>query len=190
MNPHIIDLPKIIDPRGNLTFMENPRNIPFVIERVFWTYDVPGGEKRGGHAYKLQQEIIIALSGSFDVIITHIDGEEQKFQLNRSYYGLYLPPLTWRRMENFSTLWGYTCQVFNLMNWIISGISINLKRLLKMKNSTVYDCTLIQLSKNHQVSGNITSVNGGREVPFNINRIYYLFTHRPPENNNYLFACC
>ena len=103
MNPHIIDLPKIIDPRGNLTFMENPRNIPFVIERVFWTYDVPGGEKRGGHAYKLQQEIIIALSGSFDVIITHIDGEEQKFQLNRSYYGLYLPPLTWRRMENFST---------------------------------------------------------------------------------------
>ena len=103
MNPHIIDLPKIIDPRGNLTFMENPRNIPFVIERVFWTYDVPGGEKRGGHAYKLQQEIIIALSGSFDVIITHTDGEEQKFQLNRSYYGLYLPPLTWRRMENFST---------------------------------------------------------------------------------------
>ena len=103
MNPHIIDLPKIIDPRGNLTFMENPRNIPFVIERVFWTYDVPGGEKRGGHAYKLQQEIIIALSGSFDVIITNTDGEEQKFQLNRSYYGLYLPPLTWRRMENFST---------------------------------------------------------------------------------------
>ena len=103
MNPHIIDLPKIIDPRGNLTFMENPRNIPFVIERVFWTYDVPGGEKRGGHAYKLQHEIIIALSGSFDVIITHTDGEEQKFQLNRSYYGLYLPPLTWRRMENFST---------------------------------------------------------------------------------------
>lgn len=103
MDPYIIDLPKIIDPRGNLTFIENPRNIPFAIQRVFWTYDVPGGEKRGGHAYKLQQEIIIALSGSFDVIITNTDGEEQKFQLNRSYYGLYLPPLTWRRMENFST---------------------------------------------------------------------------------------
>ena len=103
MKPHLIDLPKILDPRGNLTFMENPRNIPFIIERVFWTYDVPGGEKRGCHAYKLQQEIIIALSGSFDVIITNTDGEEQKFQLNRSYYGLYLPPLTWRRMENFST---------------------------------------------------------------------------------------
>ena len=103
MNPYIIDLPKILDPRGNLTFIENPRNIPFAIARVFWTYDVPGGEKRGGHAYKTQQEIIIALSGSFDVIITNTDGTEDKFQLNRSYYGLYLPPLTWRRMENFST---------------------------------------------------------------------------------------
>ena len=103
MNPYLIDLPKILDPRGNLTFIENPRNIPFAIARVFWTYDVPGGEKRGGHAYKTQQEIIIALSGSFDVIITNTDGTEDKFQLNRSYYGLYLPPLTWRRMENFST---------------------------------------------------------------------------------------
>ena len=103
MYPHLIDLPKILDPRGNLTFIENPRNIPFEIARVFWTYDVPGGEKRGGHAYKSQQEIIIALSGSFDVIITNTDGTEKKFNLNRSYYGLYLPPLTWRRMENFST---------------------------------------------------------------------------------------
>lgn len=98
-----IDFPKIVDPRGNLTFLQNPHQIPFEIQRVFWTYDVPGGEQRGGHAYKQQEEIIIALSGSFDVVITHQDGSKETFQLNRSYYGLYLPPLTWRHMENFST---------------------------------------------------------------------------------------
>lgn len=103
MNPHIIQLPKISDPRGNLTFLEDSLHIPFDIKRVFWTYDVPGGEIRGGHAYKKQEEVIIALSGSFDVIITNKDGSQEKFALNRSYYGLYIPPLTWRHMENFST---------------------------------------------------------------------------------------
>jgi len=99
----IIQLPKIQDPRGNLTFLQNPNQIPFEIKRTFWTYDVPGGEIRGGHAYKSQVEIIIALGGSFDVVVTNIDGVIEKFSLNRSYYGLYLPPLTWRYMENFST---------------------------------------------------------------------------------------
>jgi hypothetical protein len=99
----IIDFPKILDPRGNLTFTQFPGQVPFVIERVFWTYDVPGGETRGGHAYHTQEEIIIALSGSFDVVITAADGSIQRFPLNRSYYGLYLPPLTWRHIENFST---------------------------------------------------------------------------------------
>lgn len=99
----IINFPKIEDPRGNLTFLQYPNQLPFEIQRVFWTYDVPGGEQRGGHAYKQQEEIIIALSGSFDVVITHPDGTKETFQLNRSYYGLYLPPLTWRHMENFST---------------------------------------------------------------------------------------
>lgn len=103
MKAHIIEFPKILDPRGNLTFLQNPQHIPFEIERVFWTYDVPGGEKRGGHAYKEQKEIIIALSGSFDVIITNLDGTTDKFSLNRSYYGLYLPAMTWRHIENFST---------------------------------------------------------------------------------------
>lgn len=103
MDASIIHFPKIADPRGNLTFLQNPDQLPFKIERVFWTYDVPGGEIRGAHAYKQQQEIIIALSGSFDIIITMPDGKAQKFSLNRSYYGLYLPPLTWRQMENFST---------------------------------------------------------------------------------------
>lgn len=98
-----IDFPKILDPRGNLTFLQHSQQIPFEIKRVFWTYDVPGGEYRGGHAYKEQEEVIIALSGSFDVVITQLDGSEQRVQLNRSYYGLYIPPLTWRHMENFST---------------------------------------------------------------------------------------
>lgn len=103
MNTVLIDFPKITDPRGNLTFQQYPQQIPFDILRVFWTYDVPGGETRGGHAYKSQEEIIIALSGSFDVVVTMPDKSVKKFQLNRSYYGLYLPPLTWRHMENFST---------------------------------------------------------------------------------------
>ena len=103
MNYKIITFPKITDPRGNLTFLQEPNQIPFKIQRVFWTYDVPGGEIRGAHAYKKQEEIIIALSGSFEVILTNTDGKIEKIFLNRSYYGLYLPPNTWRHIENFST---------------------------------------------------------------------------------------
>jgi hypothetical protein len=99
----ILNFPKICDPRGNLTFLQYPDQIPFEIKRVFWTYDVPGGESRGGHAYKTQEEIIIALSGSFDIVITSKDGKKEKISLNRSYYGLYIPPYTWRNIENFST---------------------------------------------------------------------------------------
>jgi len=98
-----IQFPKILDPRGNLTFLQNTDQIPFEIKRVFWTYDVPGGEIRGAHAYRQQEEIIVALSGSFDVIVTDKKGEEKKFYLNRSYYGLYIPAQTWRHTENFST---------------------------------------------------------------------------------------
>ncbi len=103
MEVRILTFPKITDPRGNLTFLQNPEQIPFPISRVFWTYDVPGGEIRGAHAYRVQEEIIIALSGSFDVVVTDASGTEKSYSLNRSYYGLYLPALTWRRMENFST---------------------------------------------------------------------------------------
>lgn len=102
MKPRIIELPKIQDPRGNLSFLEHSNQLPFVIKRTYWIYDVPGGEIRGSHAFKQQQEFIIALSGSFDVILN--DGfEETKFSLNRSYYGLYIPKEYWRRLENFST---------------------------------------------------------------------------------------
>ncbi len=98
-----IDFPKIIDSRGNLTFLQNSSQIPFEIKRAFWTYDVPGGETRGGHAYYKQDEIIIALSGSFDVVITNCDGTKSKYSLNRSYFGLYIPAMNWRHIENFST---------------------------------------------------------------------------------------
>ena len=101
--PQLIELPKIHDLRGNLTFIQHPDHLPFEIKRVFWIYDVPGGEKRGGHASKKQHEVIISLSGSFDVIITLPNGTLKCFTLNRSYFGLYIPPLHWRHMENFST---------------------------------------------------------------------------------------
>lgn len=102
MKTRIIDLPKIIDPRGNLSFFQAPQQLPFKIVRTYWIYDVPGGETRGGHAFKEQQEFIVALSGSFDVVL-HDGKEEQRFHLNRSYYGLYVPKMIWRSMENFST---------------------------------------------------------------------------------------
>lgn len=101
--PYLINLPKIEDPRGNLTFLQYPDQLPFEIQRVFWTYDVPGGESRGGHAYYKQQELIIALSGSFDVVITDENSGKEVFHLNRSYYGLLVPAMTWRHIENFST---------------------------------------------------------------------------------------
>ena len=99
---YIINLPKILDTRGNLSFLEENNHIPFLIKRVYWIYDVPGGEKRGGHAFYNNSEFIIALSGSFDVIVD--DGKHRrKYHLNRSYFGLYVPKMMWREIENFST---------------------------------------------------------------------------------------
>ena len=99
---NLVNLPKILDKRGNLSFIEEFRNIPFKIARVYWIYDVPGGEVRGGHAYRENEEFIVALSGSFDVVLD--DGKKKKiFSLNRSYYGLYVPKGLWREMNNFST---------------------------------------------------------------------------------------
>ncbi|QPH38345.1 sugar 3,4-ketoisomerase [Pedobacter endophyticus] len=98
----IVKLPKILDDRGNLSFLEEYKHVPFEIKRTYWIYDVPGGESRGGHSYRINEELIIALSGSFDVILT--DGYEVKrVSLNRSYFGLYVPNGIWRHMENFST---------------------------------------------------------------------------------------
>lgn len=98
----IIELPRFLDARGNLSFAEQNNHIPFEIKRTYWIYDVPGGEARGGHAFRQNQEVVIAISGSFDVVVD--DGQQKKtFTLNRSYYGLYVPAGLWRAMVNFST---------------------------------------------------------------------------------------
>jgi dTDP-4-dehydrorhamnose 3,5-epimerase-like enzyme len=98
----LIDLPRVNDPRGNLTFIEGGRHVPFDVKRIFYLYDVPGGAMRAGHALKRCHQFIVATSGSFDVVLD--DGSERKrFQLNRSYYGLYVPPLVWREIDNFSS---------------------------------------------------------------------------------------
>jgi hypothetical protein len=102
-DPKIINLPKILDPRGNLSFFENLNQIPFQIKRTYLIYDVPGGEIRGGHAFRKQEEFVVALSGSFDVVIKNSNNSTTTFHLNRSYLGLYLPKMLWRHMENFST---------------------------------------------------------------------------------------
>jgi hypothetical protein len=102
MKIQLISLPKILDARGNLSFVEAQNHVPFAIKRVYWIYDVPGGETRGGHAFKENHELIIALSGSFDLVL-HDGQTETKYSLNRSYYGLYVPSMIWRSMENFST---------------------------------------------------------------------------------------
>jgi dTDP-4-dehydrorhamnose 3,5-epimerase-like enzyme len=115
MDSAIILLPKFEDPRGNLSIIEEENHIPFKIKRTYWIYDVPGGEIRGGHAFREQQELIVALSGSFDVVVN--DGiDEQRYQLNRSYYGLYIPAGLWRHMENFST---------NAVAFVLSSTSFN-----------------------------------------------------------------
>jgi hypothetical protein len=104
----MIELPKIADPRGNLTFIEANRHVPFAIKRVFYLYDVPGGADRGGHALKRCHQFLIAMSGSFDVVVYN-GKEKTRYHLNRSYYGLHLPPMLWREMDNFSS--GSVCLV-------------------------------------------------------------------------------
>lgn len=104
----LIELPKVHDPRGNLTFIESSRHVPFDIARVYYLYDVPGGAERGGHGHRALEQLIVAMSGSFDVVLN--DGrEEKRFHLNRSYFGLYVCPMIWRELDNFSS--GAVCMV-------------------------------------------------------------------------------
>lgn len=192
----IVNLPKINDPRGNLTFIEGFRHIPFDIERVFWIYDVPGGEVRGGHAYKTNQEFIIAISGSFDLILN--DGiNEFVYSLNRSYMGVYVPSGTWRQMVNFSTNslaliiasthfsekdYIRNINDFYKINFNYKGIYSILKNEKKgytnktLKSTfTIIDCLLLNLSKIQDRSGNITVLESGLNIFFSIERVFYLY---------------
>jgi dTDP-4-dehydrorhamnose 3,5-epimerase-like enzyme len=129
--PKIIDLPKFPDARGNLSFVEQKIHIPFIIRRTYWLYDVPGGECRGGHAYKENEEFIVALSGSFDVILD--DGKEKKtYTLNRSYYGLYVPKGLWREMNNFST--NSLAMILSSTDYDANDYVRNYDEFIKLKN--------------------------------------------------------
>ena len=190
----IINLPKIYDPRGNLTFIEGGVHIPFEIKRAYWIYDVPGGESRGGHAFKKQQEFIVALSGSFDIVI-HDGMKEERVHLNRSYNGLFVPNGVWRSMDNFST--NSVAMVLASTNYDEADyirdfegykstdsesddeeqikVPINAENCFNFATTKVSDCKIVDLDINHRVRGNITVAEGIKNLPFNINRVYYLY---------------
>lgn len=199
----IIGLPKILDSRGNLSIIEEQNQIPFRIARCYWIYDVPGGEVRGGHAYRDNQEFIVALSGSFDVVLDKGGGQEV-FSLNRSYYGLYVPKGYWRQMKNFST---------NSVALILASIPYSPDDYIRdydlfirmrqegvwkpdafkvpsaespllstvspadasYRRSTVFDASLIQLPRIGSRSGNITPIEGEGNLPFDIRRVFYSY---------------
>lgn len=194
----IINLPKIADRRGNLSIIEQFKQIPFEIKRTYWIYDVPGGCDRGGHAYKENQEFIVALSGAFDVELD--DGKEKKtYSLNRSYSGLFVPKGMWRKMTNFSTnslalvlssteydVNDYIMDYEEFILWS-KGKNIstkpaeyapmnNVKTMFYVKEGiSVFDCSLCQLNKFHDKEGNLTVVSENVHVPFNINRVFYSY---------------
>lgn len=194
----ILNLPKIADPRGNLSIIEQIKQIPFEIKRTYWIYDVPGGCDRGGHAYKENQEFIVALSGAFDVVLD--DGKEKKtFSLNRSYMGLYVPKGMWRTMTNFSTnslalvlssteydVNDYIMDYEEFLKWSEEEAvkttpadyapMSNVKTMFSAKEGiSVFDCSLCQLNKFHDPEGNLTVVSENVHVPFPINRVFYSY---------------
>ncbi len=197
MQAQIIQFPKIVDERGNLSFFEGCNHIPFEIKRCYWIYDVPGGEKRGEYAFNQQEQVIIALSGSFDVVVDN--GEEtQTFSLNRSYYGVYLPAKHWRYLHNFSTnavalilcsthydandyirdISHFKEKTFNLSNGIQNTNIVEQKNIdtnISGEISTINQCQLVYLDKNHRVKGNMTVLESYGNLPFGIQRIYYLY---------------
>ncbi len=200
----IIELPKFLDARGNLSFAEQNNHIPFIIKRTYWIYDVPGGESRGGHAYRENEEFIIALSGAFDVVVD--DGVNKKtFTLNRSYYGLYVPAGLWRTMENFSTnslALEFGSKHFDKKDYIrnyeeylcyrnelVSGIKVHdsnaesFKPQKPVAKHNVFDCSMVELDRHHSDrKGNLTVVENGQTLPFDVKRVYYLYDVPGGEN--------
>jgi len=207
----IIELPKILDDRGNLSFAENNNQIPFEIKRTYWLYDVPGGITRGGHAEKNNEELIIAISGSFEIYVD--DGKESKtFTLNRSYYGLYIPKGLWREIKEFSS--NAVALEFGSIHYDVDDYirdydeflqyskdssskfqdsgdqefkSLNPLNNLNSLNPTrkynVFDCTMVELDKHHSNrKGNLTVVENGQTLPFDVKRVYYLYDIPGGEN--------
>jgi len=196
---YIFELPKLEDSRGNLSFLEEDVQIPFPVARVYWIYDVPGGQKRGSHAFKTQQEIIIALSGSFDVVL-HDGSEERRHHLNRSYKALYVPPRMWRSLENFAT--NSVCLVISSGNYDEKEYITNFKEFRQyikqetynpelssgsnekafsieprdtQENYTIYDCPLVELPVVSNRAGNLTAVHNSVEIPFDVKRIFFVY---------------
>lgn len=197
----ILDLPKIADPRGNLSIIEQMKQIPFTIKRAHWIYDVPGGVERGGHAFKETEEFIVALSGSFDVEVD--DGFEKKtFSLNRSYFGLYVPKGMWRTMTNFSTnslalvlssteydekdyvsdfeeykAWRKDASKEPTVADAKTSVRLNapINNQMFTTGKSVFDCSLCELNRMHDPEGNLTYIYENVHVPFPINRIFYSY---------------
>ena len=190
--PKIIELPKFLDERGNLSFFENNNPLPFAIQRVHWIYDVPGGEERGGVAYKTTEEFIVAMSGSFDVVVS--DGtQEWKFSLNRSYLGVYIPAGLWRSVVNYSSNSVAVIAAsthYDLMDAIrtmdeyrawkpkasIDDRCIDERCTPEKGKFNVFDCGIIELDRHHSMrKGDISVIENGETVPFDVKRIYYLY---------------
>lgn len=194
--PRMLDLTKIGDRRGNLSIVEQFKDVPFEIRRAFWIYDVPGNATRGGHALRETEEFIVALSGSFDVVLN--DGEKESvFHLNRSYNGVYVPKMIWREMRNFSTnslalvvsSTYYSAddyvRDFELFKSERSGVVCveseaenaekRQEREWTVKRPSVYDCSVVDLGKHEFDEGNLTVVTGNETLPFGLKRVFYLY---------------
>lgn len=191
----LVYLPRLLDRRGNLSVIEQLKDVPFKIERAFWIYDVPGDSVRGGHAFRETQEFIVALSGSFDVVLN--DGKEETvYHLNRSYYGVYVPKMVWREMRNFSTnsiALVVASTPYNEMDYIMdfdgfvmekrfqnsqyTVVASEQKPMLNwtIQRPTVYDCSVVELPKFIYDEGSLTVVSRNVNVPFDIKRVFYLY---------------
>ena len=197
----IIELPKFLDVRGNLSFVEQYTHIPFEIRRVYWLYDVPGGIARGGHAEKNNEELIIALSGAFEIVVD--DGRNSKtFVLNRSYYGLYIPKGLWREIKEFSTNalalefgsipYSADDYIRDYDEFKLYSISehqqtflepLSLRKMNSNNHFSVFDCTMVEFDRHHSDRrGNLTVVENGATLPFDVKRVYYIYDVPGGEN--------
>ena len=201
----IVQFPKFLDERGNLSVVESQKQVPFRFRRCYWIYDVPGGELRGSHAFKNQHEVIVALSGSFDAVI-HDGKEEKRYSLSRSYYGLYLPPMHYRTLDNFSTnslalvisstpyeeddyIWERDefCRIKSAwtpipLQYAPDAVSDKVPDIVAVKAATIDDCALLTLPRHSERSGSLTSLENSKDIPFDVKRIFYLYDIPGGEN--------